>query len=102
MPRLPTIAVVCVRSAFVHVCSRCHAKARIVISGNMTKAASSSCRPGVRVAFMLMGSAAALGKQAPLSPHVRGPICDTPRVHHVVVLKVVDVDVVIVGASLFA
>ena len=51
---------------------------------------------------MLMGSAAALGKQAPLSPHVRGPICDTPRVHHVVVLKVVDVDVVIVGASLFA
>ena len=27
---------------------------------------------------MLMGSAAALGKQAPLSPHVRGPICDTP------------------------
>ena len=78
MPQLPTIAVVCVRSAFVHVCSPCHAQVRIAISGSMTTATSSSCRPGVRVAFMLMGSAAALGKQAPVRFYVRGPICDTP------------------------
>ena len=43
----------------------------------MTKLRTAAADLQSECPFILMGSAAALGKQAPMSPHVEGPICDT-------------------------